>query len=108
MYMKPWSSGSPSACPPPAMALSTRSSTCSLLSADRPNDHLSALRRVGDVLLREALDDRLRVQHGYESSLMTMHVVFSSENRSLNEKPSVVKNPMVFARSFTGRLMNWT
>jgi hypothetical protein len=42
----------------------------------------------------------------YELSLKTMHVVLSSENCSLNEKPRPEKKSTVLRRSFTGRLTN--
>ena len=100
--MRPWSFVSFEGNLPAASALSTSSSTRSLLST--PSARIaSALRGVDDGLLGERLEEGLGQQHGVEmSSLMTRQPAFSSVNCGLNEKPSSVKKSIDLSRSFTG------
>jgi len=92
---------------PAATALFARSSTCSRLSVDKP----MITSRLLDVSttswgVMNSLKNGSTCSMTEVSSLMIMRVAFSSVVAGSNEKPSLVKNSVVLAKSFTGKLTN--
>ena len=84
--------------PPAASAVSTSSSTCSLLSADSP----TITSRSFDVSAMacgamKPSKNGSATSMAEVSSLMIMRVAFSSVNCGSNEKPSLPKNSVVAA-----------
>ena len=107
IYMKPWSSGSPTSCAPAASAFSVSSSTCSRLSAEKPTrtSLLFAVSATSCGPMKVSKNGSI-TSMTEASALRIMRVAFSSVNCGSNSKPMLVKNSVDVARFFTGRLMN--
>src|SRR5215510_10880641 len=103
MYIGPCSTSSP-VVPPAAATLVIRSSTSARLSADNPTSTSRAVdgSTAGASTYISNVGSAWSMTYAW--SLITMQLVFSSANWSLNSKPAAVKNSRALARSFTGRL----